>query len=125
VNARVFLAVNVVFFAVVFALPLLFAPLSWARVFRWQVASDDRLALYFGRCLGAAAIALLFVMVAGAREPAVTPLALEVTALAGALLCGVHVAGAIQRVQPRIEDAEIALYGLAAIGALLLRFGVL
>jgi len=119
---RVFLGGLVVSFAVVFALPLLFAPLRWARVFRWEVAPDDRLALYFGRCLGAAALGLLFVMGRGAIDPALTPLALELSALAGALLCGVHVAGAIQRVQPWTEDAEIVLYAAATVGALALRF---
>ncbi|UJR82841.1 Hypothetical protein I5071_49060 [Sandaracinus amylolyticus] len=112
----------VVSFAAVFALPLLFAPLRWARAFRWEVGPDDRLALYFGRCLGAAALGLLFVIGRGVIDPALTPLALELAAVAGALLGAVHVAGAIQRVQPWTEDAEIVLYALATLGALALRF---
>ncbi|AKF04553.1 hypothetical protein [Sandaracinus amylolyticus] len=41
----------------------------------------------------------------GVIDPALTPLSLEVAALAGSLL----VAGAVQRVQPWTEDAEIVV----------------
>ena len=37
----------------VFALPIFFVPLAWARVFRWRIPQDTDLAVYFGRCLGA------------------------------------------------------------------------
>ena len=34
-------------------LPLLFRPLLWASILRWNVPADDDLTVYFGRSLGA------------------------------------------------------------------------
>ena len=35
-----------------FGLPLLFAPLSWARVFRWEIPQPRNLVIFLGRSLG-------------------------------------------------------------------------
>jgi hypothetical protein len=116
-----FLLASVALFALVFGFPLLLAPIAWARVFRWQPPAQLDLTRYFGRCLGACALGLLYVMGQGALHAELAPLALELTALAGLLLTGVHVRGALLRQQPWTEDAEILLYLAAAGAAIALR----
>ena len=48
-----------------FALPMLFVPIKFAQVLRWQIPEHEHLAIYFGRCLGglAAVIAAFPVIV--------------------------------------------------------------
>ena len=115
--AHGFLLLSGVLFLFAFALPLLLATRVWARVFRWPGADEaSPLAMYFGRCLGAAAVAITGVALRYAGSPAHQPLLLELIALAGAILTGVHVWGAVERSQPWTEDAEIVLYaGVTAV----------
>lgn len=107
-------------FLVIYALPLVLAPLAWARVFRWQVNSDP-LTIYFGRCIGAVAIALCFVCLRAAPHPAANPIVLELIAVSGATLALVHVVGLLERSQPWPEHVEIVLFGGAAVFAAYLR----
>jgi hypothetical protein len=108
-------------FLVAIALPLLFAPLAWARAFGWTIPDRADLAVYFARCLGAAALALLYGMVCAARDPALQPLIFEMATLAAALLCAVHVAGAAQKAQPLPETLEIPIYAALALACAWIR----
>ncbi len=108
-------------FLVGFALPLLFAPLRWARIFLWRVPADDALTVYFGRCVGAVAVALCAACLRAAPHASAHPLLFELVAAAALLLAGVHIVGALERRQPWTETAEIALYAVAAIAACWLR----
>jgi hypothetical protein len=120
--ARVFLIATGVFFTFVFALPILFAPSRWARTFQWRDSDDlSPLTFYFARCLGASALAITAVTLAHAGSPTYQPILLELIAVAGTLLGGVHVYGALRRVQPWTEDAEILLYLVATSIAIALR----
>jgi hypothetical protein len=103
-------------FLLAFALPLTFAPLGWARIFRWPVGQGDDLTRYFGRCLGAVALALVAAGYRAALDPREHAIVLELFAGAAFLLGLVHVWGAITRQQPWTENAEIVLYlGLGAV----------
>jgi hypothetical protein len=107
---RAYLVVVGLIALLAFGLPLLAAPIAWARAFRWPVA-DSALARYFGRCLGAVACALAGVCGwAGLRNAAPPPELALVCAIAGALLGAVHVVGALERSQPWTETAEIPLW---------------
>lgn len=110
-------------FLVVYAVPLLVAPLRWARVFRWEVRRDP-LTLYFGRCVGAVAVAICVVSVRAAPDAGSHPMLFEFISVSGALLAGVHLVGAIEGEQPWIETAEIVLFGGAAALAAWLRTGM-
>jgi hypothetical protein len=114
--AALFLLVSVAVFLPLFALPLLFAPFAWARVFRWTLPADRDLARYFGRCLGAVACALAVLVLRAAFDATLRPATLELLIVAFGILVGVHVWGAIRKQQPWTETAEIALY-LAFSGA--------
>ena len=108
-------------FLVCFAVPLLFAPLAWARVFRWKVESADHLTLYFGRCLGAVALAIVVCCARSAPRASAFPVVFDLIILAGGLLAGVHIWGALRRQQPWTETVEIVLYLGAAAAAWVLR----
>jgi len=105
-------------FLVLYALPLLLAPLKWSRLFQWKLPQETDLAVYFGRCVGGLACGIVFVAARTAPRPAEHPLVWELLIAAGALLTLVHVVGAVQRSQPWTEDAEIVMYGaLTALSA--------
>ena len=113
-----FLWIGGAFFLGAYALPLLIVPLHWARWFRWSIPIDDHLSIYLGRCLGGVAVALVWVCFRAAPQPPAHPLAWELLIIASALLTGVHLWGALRRIQPWTETVEIAMYaGLTAMAA--------
>src|ERR1044071_138059 len=73
-HSGTFLRVFAVLTALPFSIPILLAPLAWARTFRWTVDAQPDLALYFGRCLGAFALVLSFVAWHVAGQPELQPL---------------------------------------------------
>src|SRR4051794_3993482 len=61
-----FLVVSTSFFLVVIALPLLFAPLTWARWYGWKLPEGSTdLTVYLGRCLGGVAFAVIVAVAHG------------------------------------------------------------
>lgn len=116
-----FLYVVGVVFLVGVAVPLLVAPLGWARGFRWVLPERADLAVYFGRSLGAVGMVLIYAMFRAAGEPSLRPLVFEMATLAGALLCAVHVVGWAKKQQPSLETAEIPVYAALAIGCAWIR----
>ena len=101
----------------VFALPLLFSPLRWARRLRWRLPEDTDLTVYLGRSLGAVATALSVSGLVAARDPRRHRIVFAIAGAAAFLLTGVHIWGAIQKRQPWTETAEIAFWGAMAAGA--------
>jgi hypothetical protein len=119
-----FLVAMALSFGVVFALPLLFAPLAWARLFQWELPSSTDLTVYFGRCLGGVAVAICVSALRAASAPAAHLWLFDLIVVAGALLSGVHVWGALQRRQPWTETVEIAVWLGATVGAAVIRAGL-
>jgi hypothetical protein len=119
--ARIFLRVTALFFLVVFALPLLLHPYGWARAFGWRKEPDTDVGLYFGRCLGAVATAVMVNALMASREPAKHRGLFFMLEVGCWLLSLVHVRGLVERRQPPVEHAEIVGYALAAIAARKLR----
>ena len=105
-----FLLLAAAFFLFAFVGPILLAPLRWARVMRWTVPDDTDLTVYFGRCLGAAALAIVYVVFRAAPAPEQHPLVFDLIITTSALMAVVHVWGALRRAQPWTEDAEIIMY---------------
>jgi hypothetical protein len=119
--ARIFLRGTGLFFLIVFALPLLLHPYGWARAFGWRKEPETDVGLYFGRCLGAVAVALSANAVMASREPSKHRGLFFVLEVACWLLSLVHVRGLVERRQPPVEHAEIVGYALAAVAARKLR----
>ncbi|SEU29202.1 hypothetical protein [Stigmatella erecta] len=121
-----FLVFATSFFLVVVALPLLFVPLAWARVFRWKLPEEGRdLTVYFGRCLGAVSLAIIIVVAQGIPEPKSNLRLFELVALTAGLMVAVHVWGAIRRIQPMTETIETLFWAAVGFMALWLRYSTL
>lgn len=105
------------FFGALFALPLLLAPLAWARRWGWRLPEDTDLAVYLGRSVGALAGGLVYVALRAAPHPAGYGGLFEVITAVTALLTLTHIWGAVTRRQPWLETAEIALFAAVAIVA--------
>jgi hypothetical protein len=120
--ASAFLTIAPSFFLVVYALPLLFVPIRWARLFRWKIPEGDlTLAVYFGRCLGGVATAVAVVCLLAAKAPEQNVALFDLIALVGAFMTGVHIWGAVRERYPWPEHAEIVLYAALTIAAIALR----
>jgi len=87
-------------------LPLLLAPLRWAKVLRWWIPDEPSLAVYFGRCLGAVISVLAIYALVAAGTPTVQPFFFQIVLANVALMVIVHTWGAIRRVQPTTETIE-------------------
>ena len=95
---------------ILFALPLLFVPLHWARLFRWQIPEHEHLAIYFGRCLGGVATVLAIMAFMVAREPVLQPLFFRLMIMVFSVMTVIHVYGAWRRIQPVTETVEIIFW---------------
>jgi len=95
---------------VTFGLPLLLVPMSWARVFRWEVPQPQNLAIFLGRSLGV----FISIVAIFAFKVALTPIAkpfffdLMLWIFGGMIL--LHGYGAIRKTQPMTETLEILLW---------------
>jgi hypothetical protein len=121
-----FLLVSAAFFLVVVALPLLFVPLTWARWFGWRLPEGSTdLTVYFGRCLGAVALAVIVVAARGIPDPKGHPALFELVALITGLMVFVHVWGALRKAQPLSETVEISVWAMVFVLSLWIRFSTL
>ena len=95
-----------------FGLPLLFVPLRWARVFRWEIPQSTQLATFLGRSLGVFIIVVSVFAYKAANTLAVQPFFMDMMlwTIAGSIV--IHVHGAIKKVQPITETIEIIVWFL-------------
>lgn len=120
-RSRLFLLGVAAVFIPVFAVPLFADPLWWAERFGWETDGSRDLTVYFGRCLGAVALAIGLLALRAAREPEEHRWLFDLLALAALLLAVVHLRGAVEDSQPLIEHLETAMYGAFAAAALICR----
>jgi len=100
-------------------IPLVVAPLAWARVLRWRVPDDPDMAVYFGRCLGAIIAVLAVAAFVAATNPAIQPFFFGIITAGFGLMVAVHAWGAVRGIQPRTESLETFAWLLLLIVALL------
>lgn len=100
-------------FLVVFAIPLFLVPFEWADAFGWDAERTD-VGSYFGRCLGAVAIAISGQALWAAREPERYRPLFDLLAGAAALLAIVHLRGLFEDSQPVVEHLETLGYAAFA-----------
>lgn len=96
--------------AVVFCIPLFFAPLLWAKVLLWRAPEDTDLTVYFGRCLGALGLVIDYMVIQAARTGEGVNLVFEGLYIVFALMVVLHVYGALKRIQPITETLEIGFW---------------
>ena len=100
-----------------FGVPLFVDPYRWARAFGWRVEQETDVGLYFGRCLGAIAIATAFHGARAAGDPRRHASYFVFAEAAGWLVAAAHVRGLVERRQPPIENVEIVGWMALAVGA--------
>lgn len=121
-HVTIYLKIMGALFILAVGLPLLIAPLRWARLMRWHLPGHADLTNYFGRCLGAVVTSISALYLGYADSPHLQPFMLELLIAAFGLMVLVHVWGFIRRTQPWTETAEIPLYLALSVYAGLLRF---
>ncbi|MCP3064462.1 hypothetical protein LXT21_37385 [Myxococcus sp. K38C18041901] len=121
-----FLAVSTTFFLLVFALPLLLMPLRWSRWFGWApMQGNTDLTVYFGRCLGGVALAIILTVVRYIPDPRSQPALFELIGWVCAAMVVVHAWGALRKAQPLSETLETFLYAGVGVAAMWIRFRTL
>jgi hypothetical protein len=93
-----------------FGIPLVFVPLHWARLFRWEVPQPQQLAAFLGRSVGVFVCVLSVFALKAVNTPAVQPFYFNMLLwiISGSML--IHIYGAIKRTQPITETIEILLW---------------
>ena len=95
---------------VVYGLPLMVAPLWWAKIFGWKVLQADNLTVTLGRSLGIVISLIAVFAFEVTNTPAARPFFFDMmTWLIGAMTI-LHVYGAIRKLQPKLETIEIILW---------------
>lgn len=111
-HAGTYLLVLMISTTIGFALPILLAPLAWARAMLWRVPDDTDLAVYFGRCLGAFILIVEMLMLRAVATGAGVADVFNVLFAVYGLMLVIHTYGAIRRVQPITETLEIGFWAL-------------
>jgi hypothetical protein len=107
---RTLLLAYAIAFPVLVGVPLVLAPLAWARALGWKLPGETALAIYFGRCLGAVVCAIAGIAIANANDPVAVRVMLDLIAAAFGAMTLVHAWGWLRKMQPRLEDLETFAY---------------
>jgi hypothetical protein len=110
---QLFLACVGGLFLFVFAIPLFLVPFDWAEAFGWDVERTD-VGSYFGRCLGAVAIAISGQALLASRDPERYRPLFDLLAVAAGLLAIAHLRGLFEDSQPLVEHLETLGYAAFA-----------
>jgi hypothetical protein len=93
-----------------FGIPLLVAPMAWARVFRWEIPEPQELVTFLGRSLGALVSVIGAYAIKVARTPETMPFFFGLMIWVLVANIAVHLYGAIGKAQPVTETVEIGLW---------------
>ena len=114
-HADIFLIVAGVAMLVCFGLPLLFVPLRWARLFRWEVPQQDKLVVFLGRSMGIFISIMAVFAFKAAQNPSARPFLFDLMLWIFGGMIVLHVYGAVRKAQPITETIEIALWVLLSL----------
>jgi len=95
---------------VAFGLPLLFVPMTWARVFRWEVPQPQNLVTFLGRSMGVFISIVAIFAFKVANSPTAKPFFFDLLLWIFGGMILLHGYGAIQKTQPMTETLEILLW---------------
>ena len=118
--SSIFLTWFSLFIVLAFAIPYIFAPLTWGKVVGFTLPQDTDLAVYFGRSLGVTVSGISLVCYLASSTPSAQPIVFSGLVFITATLCMTHIYGAIKKIQPLVETLEIGAW----FGILLLQLAV-
>ena len=117
-HAQTFMLVFAILATVVFVIPMIFAPLFWARMLQWNIPADTDLVVYSLRSLGSLGLAALLVTYRAALSGEGIVFVFELFIPFFAVMVLVHIYGAIRKIQPITETLEIGFWLLLLILAI-------
>jgi len=117
-HAQTFMLAFAVLAIVVFVVPMIFAPMFWARMLLWNIPDDTDLAVYSLRSLGSLGLAVLLVTLRAAITGEGIAFVYDMFIPFFALMVLVHIYGAVKKIQPITETLEIGFWLLLLILAL-------
>lgn len=79
---------------------------------KWTIPKQTDLVLYFGRCLGSLALVMEYCTYQAASTGTAETMIFQFWVGICALMVGLHIYGAIKRIQPVTETWEIGLWSL-------------
>ena len=106
----VFLIIAGVTMLATFGLPLLLVPMSWARVFRWEVPQPRNLVIFLARSLGVFISIMAIFAFKVTRTSTFKPLYFDLMLWIFGGMILLHGYGAIRKTQPITETLEILLW---------------
>ena len=117
-HAQTFMFVFAVVAMVFFVIPMIFAPMFWARMLLWNIPEDTDLAVYSLRSLGSLGLAVLVVTLRAAITGEGLLIVYQLFIPFFLLMVLVHLYGAIRKIQPITETLEIGFWVVMLILAL-------
>ena len=109
-HAQTFMLVFAILALFAFVIPMIFAPMFWARMLLWNIPEDTDLAVYSLRSLGSLGLAVLLITFRAAISGEGLLLIYELFVPFFALMVLVHFYGAIKKIQPITETLEIGFW---------------
>lgn len=106
----VFLYVAGIAMLATFGLPLLLVPQYWARFFRWEMPQPNTFVLFLSRSLGIIISLMAVFAFRATNSPEAKPFFFDLMLGLFVGMIALHVYGAIRKVQPITETAEILLW---------------
>ena len=110
--SNIFLIIAGVAMLAAFGLPLMLVPLSWAKVFRWDVPQSTNLVDFLGRSMGVFISIVAVFAFNATQEPAAKPFFFDMMLWIFGGMIILHVIGAIRKTQPITETIEIGMWVL-------------
>lgn len=118
-HTQLYLLVVTISTFVAFSLMILFKPLLWARLVGWNIPADTDLTIYFARCLGSFAVVVNLLMLRAALTGVGVETILQLFALFSLLMVLVHILGALEHSQPKLETYEIGFWAMLVLLSLM------
>ncbi|MFZ8977693.1 MAG: hypothetical protein ACO2Y9_11415 [Pseudohongiellaceae bacterium] len=109
-HAQTFMLVFAILAIVVFVIPMIFAPIFWARMLLWNIPEDTDLVVYSLRSLGSLGLVVLLITFRAATTGEGLLFVYELFIPFFALMVLVHLYGAIKKIQPITETLEIGFW---------------
>jgi hypothetical protein len=108
--SKIFTIFNATALIVVFCIPMMIAPMKWARLLRWPIPDHEHLAIYFGRCLGGFAFILALFGLKAVTNSSLLPFYFDLGLGIYIAMIAIHVYGGIRKIQPMTETVEILFW---------------
>lgn len=106
----IYLIVAGVAMLLAFGLPLIFMPVGWARLFRWEFPQSNHLVIFLERSMGIVITIIAIFAFKAIQTPVAKPFFFDLMLWIFGGMILLHVYGAVRKTQPITETMEIFLW---------------